>query len=708
MSIFGSPYSNSYNQDFDYDDEKYDDEDDKEQEEPLDESDEDTEDASETDAGRHQEPLEIKEQMYQDKLANLKKKLQQLKDGTHHEYNRKVRKLEYQYKERLRLNVLHREYMIDCVEREYIQEKKAAAREFEEKKIDLKENLISDLEDKKKTVEAERFTMELTGDSMEVKPVMTRKLRRRPNDPIPLPEKRRKAPTAQITYLLDEKEIENDLRIINKGKLPTPVRKQSENSCSPSQGQVQAVSIQQVAEVPLIETRIEDGKLLYEKRWYHRGQSVFVEGRDMPKFPANISAIGNDVVWVKKSDGAKIFPKNDHLKICMYANALLGVWPYIFEENPTLKKLYDIYSRATFTYYLLFILTAIIQLFILLTEDVINAKEIFANLSITLLYSVTIMRVYAIKSTTMRNVIREIMDLEKKTLESKDEKIIEIYKSHTSQSKISNAIFLVNIFLVTALYFIHPLFVEDIIKFDAKKNQTVVIKALPLSSWFPYDEQKYYLQSYLWHILDGCIGASFVTNTDIFTFSLIIFPLGQINILKHILVHFDEYAEKVKKQLNISAEEASFVTMRECILKHKDIIRYINDFNKKMRNIMVLDFLQSSLQLASIVIQLLVTKMNLLNFIYSAQFAVSMLIRLLVYYWYGNEIIVESSNLAVAIWESKWYEEPTRMKNMMLITMMRCKRVLCLEIGPFNIMSLNTMIGILKATYSYMMVIYRT
>lgn len=79
-----------------------------------------------------------------------------------------MKKLEYQYKERLRLNVLYRDYLIDCVEKEYLQEKKAAVKEFEEKKIDLKETLISDLEDKKRTVEAERFSMELTGDSMEV------------------------------------------------------------------------------------------------------------------------------------------------------------------------------------------------------------------------------------------------------------------------------------------------------------------------------------------------------------------------------------------------------------------------------------------------------------------------------------------------------------------------------------------------------------
>lgn len=69
--------------------------------------------------------------------------------------------------------------------------------------------------------------MELTGDAMEVKPVMTRKLRRRPNDPIPLPEKRRKPPTAQLVYLLDEKEIENDLKQMSRGKVLTTVRKQS-------------------------------------------------------------------------------------------------------------------------------------------------------------------------------------------------------------------------------------------------------------------------------------------------------------------------------------------------------------------------------------------------------------------------------------------------------------------------------------------------
>ena len=45
------------------------------------------------------------------------------------------------------------------------------------------EQLIAELEEKQKLIEAERHNMELTGDSMEMKPITTRKLRRRANEP---------------------------------------------------------------------------------------------------------------------------------------------------------------------------------------------------------------------------------------------------------------------------------------------------------------------------------------------------------------------------------------------------------------------------------------------------------------------------------------------------------------------------------------------
>lgn len=238
--------------------------------------------------------------MYQDKLSNLKKQLEELKSNNHPEYIRRVRKIESQCKERLRLNEIYRDFSIECVERDFITEKKAAVKEYEEKRADLKENLVSDFEEKRKLIEAERHTMELTGDSTETKPTVTRKLRRRPNDPIPVAaEKRRKPTVSQLVLLLDEKEVDNDLKMISRGKAMTPVRPPSvgSNGMSPLGPSMHiASSLPPTESYSMVETKIEDGKLLYERRWFHRGQPVYIEGKDLAKFPATISAISNDVV----------------------------------------------------------------------------------------------------------------------------------------------------------------------------------------------------------------------------------------------------------------------------------------------------------------------------------------------------------------------------------------------------------------------------
>ncbi|XP_015124402.1 sin3 histone deacetylase corepressor complex component SDS3 isoform X2 [Diachasma alloeum] len=308
MSYQGSPFSGRYGpEDYELDEDNDEYLDDERDVEDPDETDEDTEEASETDMGKSEEYTEIKEQIYQDKLGNLKKQLQQLKDNTHPEYNKKVKRLEAQYHERLRLNDIYRDYLIDWAEKDYKLEQKAAAKEYEEKKVDLKENLLADMEEKRKMIESDRQTMELAGDSTEVKPVMTRKLRRRPNDPVPEKvEKRRKVLQVQVNYLLDEKEVESDLKAISRGKVMTAVRKQV---VMPHYNPVNipASHIPQLSEGPLVETKIEDGKLLYERRWYHRGQPIYVEGKDLSKFAANISAIGTEAIWVKKvSDASKV------------------------------------------------------------------------------------------------------------------------------------------------------------------------------------------------------------------------------------------------------------------------------------------------------------------------------------------------------------------------------------------------------------------
>uniref|UniRef100_A0A3Q3IDA6 SDS3 homolog, SIN3A corepressor complex component n=1 Tax=Monopterus albus TaxID=43700 RepID=A0A3Q3IDA6_MONAL len=256
-----------------------------------------TEDASETDLAKHDEDdyVEIKEQMYQDKLASLKRQLQQLQEGTLQEYQKRMKKLDQQYKERLRNADLFLQLETEQVERNYIKEKKAAVKEFDDKKVELKENLIAELEEKKKMIENEKLTMELKTDSMEVKPIMTRKLRRRPNDPVPIPDKRRKP----LNYLLTDEQIMEDLRTLNKLKSP-------KRPVSPS-------SPEHIPTTPMenpsqrYEARIEEGKLYYDKRWYHKSQAIYLESKDNTKISCVISSVGTNEIWVRKtSDSTKM------------------------------------------------------------------------------------------------------------------------------------------------------------------------------------------------------------------------------------------------------------------------------------------------------------------------------------------------------------------------------------------------------------------
>ncbi|GIZ02972.1 sin3 histone deacetylase corepressor complex component SDS3, partial [Caerostris extrusa] len=236
--------------------------------------DEDTADASETDrAEQEEEYTEIKEQMYQDKLSNLKRQLQMLHSGNHPDYIKGSKRLEEDY-ERHRLHMLAwKDVETERVERDHVMERQTAIKEFEIQKAELRENLIADLEEKKKLLEVEKTNMELDSVALEARPTITRKLRRRPNDPLPVTDKRRRVVPPLIDYLLDDNDIIEDLELINENRILSPKRKQIPENNYDGSGSEEDESATQV--------RIEDGKLYYDKKWFHRGQQVYYEGKEV-------------------------------------------------------------------------------------------------------------------------------------------------------------------------------------------------------------------------------------------------------------------------------------------------------------------------------------------------------------------------------------------------------------------------------------------
>lgn len=262
-------------------------------------SDEDTEDASETETMKLNDfygytPIdsnyEISRQIYRDKLNELNNQLIQLENETHPKFLRGLTKLEMEFQERNQFIRSCFELQQALIITDFENEEKSANQEYEYRKTELKDNLITELEEKRKLIDAD--ISDLIFDLSDPKPLTTRKLRRRPNDPAPLPDRRRRTSPTQINFLLEESEINEDLKLISKsttGKVTTSGR----NSAAMKNSEPETYST---------DVRIEDGKLFFDKKWFHRGQNIQLESSDGTKCSAMIVQIGSNEIWIRKSN----------------------------------------------------------------------------------------------------------------------------------------------------------------------------------------------------------------------------------------------------------------------------------------------------------------------------------------------------------------------------------------------------------------------
>ena len=211
-----------------------------------------------------------RDQGYKQKLNQLKKQLQLLEDGCLDEYKSKINEIENEWKERL--NIINSWYETKKyeIESQYENEYRNAVNEYETKRKELKDNLRSEYEEKRKLVETEKASLDINMDITDVKPTITRKLRRRANEQTPISaagsnlsllttnlhptqnsisvvssqgstaiqqanfyaqsvpsyvineRKRRPSPATQIACSLNDDEINDDLKYLNKNFTSLP------------------------------------------------------------------------------------------------------------------------------------------------------------------------------------------------------------------------------------------------------------------------------------------------------------------------------------------------------------------------------------------------------------------------------------------------------------------------------------------------------
>ena len=80
------------------------------------------------------------------------------------------------------------------------------------------------------------------------------------------------------------------------------------------------------------------------------------------------------------------------------------------------------------------------------------------------------------------------------------------------------------------------------------------------------------------------------------------------------------------------------------------------------------------------------------------EYIIALMCQLFLFYWFANEIYLESLNLHYATWNSNWYMFSKEQKQMLYILRMFWIKAEHYYVGPFNQMSLKTFLDVSVCT----------
>uniref|UniRef100_M3V8A0 Odorant receptor n=1 Tax=Ips typographus TaxID=55986 RepID=M3V8A0_IPSTY len=393
-----------------------------------------------------------------------------------------------------------------------------------------------------------------------------------------------------------------------------------------------------------------------------------------------------------------LYPASRYFKNPIMWSSILGAFPWqmIFQENAKLQQVYRWYSNFMLTWYFGMVTTEYIQLYHILNANVIQMDEVCENVCMSLVFTCTGLRVWVMRRTNgLSEIIQTVVDAEREADGLDDEKTRQYEDIHVKHMEKVSFIYAAFVFMSVTNGCLATLYADT--KSVIIGNSTIVEKPLIISTWFPFDKNEHYWVAYGLQVFDGYMAALTVACTDILMFNMISYPIGQLTKLQHLVRNMAVYKTHFE----------AFPTFTKIVQRHKHIIKYVELFNQSMGTFAIFEFVQSSVQIASVLVQTSPDDLTLMSFCFIVLFFTSMLTRLFMYYYSANEVIIQSINLGDSVWESSWYHQPHQLKQAMLMVLVRAQKPVSYKIGGFGIMSMQSIVAILKATYTYISVILR-
>ncbi|KAL5272891.1 hypothetical protein ACHWQZ_G000906 [Mnemiopsis leidyi] len=232
---------------------------------------------------------DLKEQLYKDRIAQVEKKIEEVKKGSAEEYLKPLRELTDEGEDKLLINETIKQLQCESVYNKFEAEKKSCKEQLEQDKLLLFNSVRDDIEDKITEVMNNRTPSNVDIDRW-IENLGKRKKRTAGlshSTPV-----RVKGP--YVVYMLTDQDIVEDINFVKQVlQLKKSERRRTREH------------LNSVGSNDLRKAKFEDGKLYYEGQWFAIGSSVYIDKVGSSPLYATISAINTGEVWVRRRDGSK-------------------------------------------------------------------------------------------------------------------------------------------------------------------------------------------------------------------------------------------------------------------------------------------------------------------------------------------------------------------------------------------------------------------
>ncbi|XP_060533601.1 odorant receptor 2a-like [Cylas formicarius] len=378
-------------------------------------------------------------------------------------------------------------------------------------------------------------------------------------------------------------------------------------------------------------------------------------------------------------------PQNSILDFPKRFMVITGIWrASSITLNSSAQKAYIAYCVFVKLYYSLFVALAVIKFTMSVLSE--NSTE-FRQLSYIISMLTTLYAAMVCDTINFRRIISYIEDRENYLAGCDDEDLLKLYSLLTKTGKFVSTTLVLTVASTGSAVILENIWRNvAIAKHNSGGNGTAEIAFI--------------IDLYYFGLTTRKPATAFILVNECMSVFNIIMTFATKSITLTCMIFASYALQELQIRLRKIGMDADVdFGFKRAVSQHLDVISYIHDLNDLVKYLILFEYLFESLNVAVLSVQLAAYESQTL--LSSASYLSYLLLQIFMLGWTADEIKMQSVALSDALYQCPWYEQNEASKKVILVMIKLTQKPLTLTIGPFDAMTMQSALAIIKGSYSY-------